>query len=223
MMPKTTPRPDGPTDAAKPAQATQPAKRFQLPALNLSLGSLTEGTDIPAPLPSPVQEVPTPPKTPPVDDAPKKESNGAAPVQQANGLDTSPKSDVSSSTNGGLKRPVDQGPVSPTYSSRGSLRRYLSKNLLHNAYDEQASISGNGASRPPSRTASITAEERKSKRGSGWFRRLRSNDSKRNSIQQFEEIQVEKKEPPPPMIPEMSAWEAKVDTAIGDDLFKGIK
>ncbi|ETS84990.1 hypothetical protein PFICI_03015 [Pestalotiopsis fici W106-1] len=220
-MPKTSPRPDGLNTAApQPAQATQPAKRFQLPALNLSLGSLTEGTDIPPPIPSPVQEVPTPPKTPPADDAPKKTTNGAANVQ-TNGLDTSPKSDVSSSTNGGLKRPVDQGPVSPTYSSRGSLRRYLSKNLLHNAYDEQASISSQVASRPPSRTASVAAEERKAKRGSGWFRRLRSNDSKRNSMQQFEEVHVEKKGPPPPTIPEMSAF--KIDTAIGDDLFKEIK
>ena len=28
--------------------------------------------------------------------------------------------------------------------------------------------------------------------------------------------------PPPPMIPELSAIETKVDTNIGDDIFKGI-
>jgi hypothetical protein len=218
MMPKTTPRPDG-LAAAQPAQ---PSKRFQLPALNFQFGSLTEGTDIPPPLPSPVQEVPTPPKTPPVEDVVAKKEVSGATNGHANGPETSPTSDVSSSTGGGLKRPAEQSPTSPTHSSRGSLRRYLSKNLLNNTYDEQASIGGPGVSRPPSRTASVLAGERKAKRGSGWFRRLRSSDSKRNSIQQFEEVTA-KKEPPPPMIPELSAWETKVDPAIGDDLFKEIK
>lgn len=219
MMPKTSPRPDGHV-AAKP---TQPAKRFTLPALNFQFGSLTEGTDIPPPLPSPAREVPTPPKTPSTEEVPKKEANGIS-FGRANGSETSPKSDTTSSSVAGLKRAADQGPASPTYSSRGSLRRYLSKNLLNGTYEEQNSASGPGVSRPASRTASVMAEERKSKRASGWFRRLRSTDSntKRNSVQQFEEVQV-KKEPPPPMIPELSAWDSKVDTAIGDDLFKGIK
>lgn len=220
MMPKTNPKPDGHAAAAQPAK---PSKRFELPALNFQLGSLTEGTNIPPPLPSPVQKVPTPPKTPPPEDVPVKDVT--APTNgHASGSDTSPKSDTTSSTVAGLKRPVEEGPASPTYSSRGSLRRYLSKNLLNTAYDEQSSVAGQATSRPPSRTASVMAEERKSKRGSGWFRKLRSSDgpNKRNSVAQFEPVEV-KKEPPPPMIPELSSWETKVDPAIGDDLFKGIK
>ncbi|KAM0816639.1 hypothetical protein AB5N19_02441 [Seiridium cardinale] len=222
-MPKTTPRPDGHA-ATQPAKPSKPSKRFELPALNFQFGSLTEGTSIPPPLPSPVQEVPTPPQTPPPESVPPKEA-AATTNGHVNGSDTSPKSDTTTSTVAGLKRSAEQGPASPTYSSRGSLRRYLSKNLLNSTYDEQSSVGGQGVSRPPSRTASVMAEERKAKRGSGWFRRLRSNDtdSKRNSVQQFEEVKVEKKEPPPPMIPELSKWETKVDTAIGDDLFKGIK
>ncbi|KAH6651867.1 hypothetical protein BKA67DRAFT_521026 [Truncatella angustata] len=223
-MPKTTPRPDG----QAVAQATQPSKRFELPALDFHFGSLTEGTNIPPPLPSPVQEVPTPPKTPRSENVSMKEAteitNG-----HANGAETSPKSDTTSSTAAGLKRTAEQGPASPTESSRGSLRRYLSKNLLNGTYDEHGSISGQGASRPPSRTASVMAEERKSKRGSGWFRRLRSgesnkpnNSNKRNSVMQFEDVKQERA-PPPPMIPELSSWESKVDTKIGDDLFKEIK
>lgn len=218
MMPKTSPRPDGQVDT----QPAQRSKRFTLPALDFKFGSLTDGTDIPPPLPSPVQEVPTPPQTPKPEDVPEKEANGSA-TGQPSALETSPKSDITSSTVPGLKRPAEQGPASPTHSSRGSLRRYISKNLLNSSYDEQASIGGQGVSRPLSRTASVTTKDRKSKRASGWFRRLGSSDSRRESVQQFDEVKVFKKEPPPPMIPELSAWETKVDPAIGDDLFKEIK
>ncbi|KAI1873956.1 uncharacterized protein JN550_003225 [Neoarthrinium moseri] len=210
-MPKTTPV-DG-------AAAAKPAKRFELPSLNFNFGSLTDGTDIPPPQPSPVLEVPTPPKTPVEENGPKKESNGTV-NGHANGAGTSPQSDITSTTVGGLKRPIEEGPVSPTYSSRGSLRKYLSKNLLNTTYEEHGAVPGQEVSRPPSRTASTIASERKSKRGSGWFRRLRSNDSKRDSVVQFEEV---KKEPPPPMIPELSAWESKVDTNLSDDFLKEIR
>ncbi|KAJ2967787.1 hypothetical protein NUW58_g10366 [Xylaria curta] len=110
-------------------------------------------------------------------------------------------------------------------SSRGSLRRLISKTLLNHAYDEQGSTADHGVSRPPSRTASVLAEEKKAKRSSGWFRKLRyhdsSNDSKPTTLE-FESISKKSAGPPPPMIPELSALETKVDTRLGDDLFKGI-
>ncbi|KAI1080248.1 hypothetical protein F5B20DRAFT_119842 [Whalleya microplaca] len=200
-----------------------PAKRFELPVLEFKFGSLTDGTNIPPPPPSPKEEVPTPPKTPikenVVVEKKQQEANGTA-----NGHGTSPKPGILSTTSVGIKRPAEDGPASPTLSSRGSLRRLLSRTLLNNAYDEQGSISGQGVSRPPSRTASTIAEERKSKRSSGWFRRLRSHEhdhSKRLS-QQFEDVK-KPVGPPPPMIPELSALETKVDTHLGDDLFKEIK
>lgn len=210
----------GATSVAVPAKPG--SKRFELPALEFKFGSLTEGTDIPPPPPSPVREVPTPPKTPTEEEAQKSALNGAV-NGHAKGSDTSPASDITSTTIGGLKRPIEEGPASPAISSRGSLRRLLSKTLLNNTYDEQGSIGGQGVSRPPSRTASVMDSDRKSKRGSGWFRRLRSGDasvSKRNSVP-YESKSV--MGPPPPMIPELSAWESKVDTTIGDDLFKEIK
>ncbi|KAI1343611.1 hypothetical protein F5Y15DRAFT_237573 [Xylariaceae sp. FL0016] len=200
------------------------SKRFELPALEFKFGSLTDGTGIPPPLPSPKEEdAPALPKTPIAKEETKKhEANGTT-----NGHGTSPKSDIIPTINTGLKRSVEDGPASPTLSSRGSLRRLLSKTLLNNAYDEQESVSGQAvASRPPSRTASTIAEERKSKRSSGWFRRLRSNDNanitttKRVS-HDFGEVK-KPLGPPPPMIPELSALETKVDTNLGDDLFKGI-
>ncbi|KAI0385188.1 hypothetical protein F5Y04DRAFT_277252 [Hypomontagnella monticulosa] len=205
--------------SAAVASATSTAKRFELPALEFKFGSLTDGTDIPPPLPSPKEEVPTPPKTPIPEEVEKKQEvvvNGAT-----NGHGTAPnKPDFP--TNVGIKRPADDGPASPTLSSRGSLRRLLSRTLLNNAYDEQGSMLSPGVSRPPSRTASTIAEERKSKRTSGWFRRLRSNDNAKRTSQIFEEPK-KPLGPPPPMIPELSALETKVDTHLGDDLFKEIK
>ncbi|KAL7621414.1 hypothetical protein AAE478_008736 [Parahypoxylon ruwenzoriense] len=213
--------------AATPASTT--TNRFELPALEFTFGSLTDGTDIPPPLPSPKEEeVPTPPKTPVKDEAKEVEKKQEPVNGAANGHGTSPKPEfttttTTATTNVGTKRPAEDGPTSPTLSSRGSLRRLISRTLLNNAYDEQGSLLNQSTSRPPSRTASTITEERKSKRTSGWFKRLRSNDSTKRASQHFEEVKKKPLSPPPPMIPELSALETKVDTHLGDDLFKGIK
>lgn len=214
-------------------------KRFQLPALDFKFGSLTEGTDIPPPLPSPVAEVPTPPKTPTeegVEPKPKPETNDTANGQTNGHAD---HADASTSESDLAQPPqpqqpqhsTEENPSSPTLSSRGSLRRLLSRSLLVQPNDDQAPVAPQASSRPPSRTASVVAEEKKSKRSSGWFRRLRSSDhgntnaqpNNRHSMHIVEELNVKPSGPPPPMIPEMSKWETKVDTTIGDDLFKGIR
>ncbi|KAI1092809.1 hypothetical protein F5B19DRAFT_184128 [Rostrohypoxylon terebratum] len=213
--------------AAAVAPATTSAKRFELPALEFSFGSLTDGTDIPPPLPSPKEEVPSPPKTPaktptlrPIDVEKKPEVNGTA-----NGHGTAPNkpelTEIPASI--GMKRLAEDVPASPTLSSRGSLRRLLSKTLLNHAYDEQGSLLSPGTSRPPSRTASSIADERKSKRSSGWFKRLRTSDHSSKRASQIFEAPKKPLGPPPPMIPELSALETKVDTHLGDDLFKEIK
>lgn len=225
--------------------STNAGKRFQLPALDFKFGSLTDGTDIPPPLPSPVEKTPpkapekapekvpekvaTPPKTPTQDPVVVKEkeqeTNG-----HVNGSETSPKPEsLSLPRLSGVKRPAEDGPASPTESSRGSLRRLLSKSLLNKTYNDQASVAQvSSTSRPPSRTASTMTEERKSKRSSGWFRRLRHHDSSEKRMsQQFAPAPAPQPQqptgPPPPMIPELSALQTKVDTNIGDDIFKSIK
>ncbi|GAW19550.1 hypothetical protein ANO14919_090380 [Xylariales sp. No.14919] len=160
-------------DGVASTYSTATSKPFELPALDLTFGSLTDGTNIPPPPPSPKEEQPPPqPRT-----VTKKENvEGQQLKPEANGA-----------TNG--------------------------------------SIIGHDTSRPPSRTASVVAEEKKTKRGSGWFRRLRShdhaNDDKPATLQ-FENVTKKPIGPPPPMIPELSALETKVDTHLGDDLFKGI-
>ncbi|KAI0967760.1 hypothetical protein F4678DRAFT_233927 [Xylaria arbuscula] len=222
------------TNGVDSAQSTT-SKRFELPALNFKFGSLTDGTDIPPPPPSPKQE-PSQPR--PVSKKEEKaesqhvkaETGAGAGVNGATNGTYPRKPDVIVTTKVGLKRTADEVPLSPAPSNRGSLRRLISKTFLNNAYDEQGSTPGHGlsVSRPPSRTASVLAEEKKAKRSSGWFRRLRSHDhpsDEKPTTPTTFEFQTHNKKPsgpPPPMIPELSALETKVDTRLGDDLFKGI-
>jgi hypothetical protein len=209
---------------AKVNKASNPA-RFELPALNLNFGSITDGTNIPPPPVSPVEKAPvasTIPIPPPngQDKENKKPANGAAKTTAA--------------ANGkiaGTKRSADDGPPSPTPSGRpGSLRRLFSRTMLSNSYTEgQLSTNGNGAAaaaaRPGSQSGGSFLDDRKSKRNSGFFRRLRGDGgAKRSSLllDTASSTTSPKKPsgPPPPMIPEV---EVEKDTgAFGSDLFKNI-
>ncbi|KAM7192374.1 hypothetical protein V8F33_008387 [Rhypophila sp. PSN 637] len=210
---------------SKPQTATVPGKRFELPALEFKFGSLTEGTDIPPPLPSPIEpSVPTPPETP--KDGKLTAANGKTDA-------TSPKSTGSNPT-AGTKRPAEDNPSSPTLSSRpGSIRRLFSRNLLNNAYanGEENGTDGEHA-RPASRSAASIADPKNAKRSSGWFSRFRSNDSstKRASTPLSPTSPTEDRKPmgpPPPMIPELNELKSKIDheqdLSFGNDLFKNIK
>lgn len=184
-------------------------KRFELPALDFKFGSLTEGTDIPPPPPSPKLEaaILTPPKTP-------KET-----VDKANGAN-----------NTGTKRPANGSPASPTLSDRqGSMRRLFSKNRLNSAYQD-GETSPNTQQRPASRLSTATETTKKSKRSSGWFSRLRSSDGasgnkRMSTIQQGPAVPEKEKPsgPPPPMIPELKTKFGSNDDELSADLFKDIK
>ncbi|KAL6409421.1 hypothetical protein AUP68_05795 [Ilyonectria robusta] len=163
------------------------ASRFELPALNLNFGSITDGTDIPPPPDSPVLKVPTPPQTPP----PAEENNKKV-VKQVN------EESKPASTNEGQLQ------------SNGSLTVV------------------NGA-RPSSQSGSSFMDDRKSKRTSGWFRRIRTGDSSsKRASTVFEAapptptFNKKPSGPPPPMIPEMADLE-KDEGSLGADLFKNIK
>ncbi|OLN85761.1 hypothetical protein CCHL11_07805 [Colletotrichum chlorophyti] len=188
---------------------TGASKRFELPKLDFKFGSLTEGTNIPPPLPSPVQEVPTPPQTPRASETKDSEHTHKEKLEdKANGHAAVPGS--------------------PATTNEG-----------------EAQSNGHGGtpySRPLSRSQGSILDEKRSRRGSGWFKRLRTSESsppqKRASVvyehpndghangQTQSRIQAHHG-PPPPMIPELSALEAKIDVtdggSLGDDLFKNIK
>ena len=208
---------------------TTKTKRFELPALNLKFGSLTDGTDIPPPLPSPIQEetAPTPPDTP--KGAQQKQEGKDAANGKAN--TASPNSRVSSvSTTAGTKRRAEDGPASPTLSSRpGSIRRLFSRSLLNTAYANGNESAQDG--RPQSRGSASVVDSRKAKRSSGWFGRLRSNESVPSQpVTPLSPPATDEKKPtgpPPPMIPELSELNTKLgiqnDNAFGGDFFKHIK
>ncbi|OHE96508.1 hypothetical protein CORC01_08271 [Colletotrichum orchidophilum] len=224
------------------------SKRFELPKLDFKFGSLTDGTNIPPPLPSPVQEVPTPPQTPRVSET---KDSGSAVKEKVESKTNGHTAGVpgSPATTNGTKGFSDDTPLSPAASSRqGSIRRLFSRTLLNQAYAEGETQS-NAHNRPMSRSQGSIIDEKKSKRSSGWFKRLRTSESsppqKRSSIV-YEHPNVSETSsqlqskpqipqprapqvqgPPPPMIPELSALQARLDVgdggSLGDDLFKNIK
>lgn len=224
--------------ATATAVKAPPLKRFELPALEFKFASLTEGTDIPPPPPSPVVEVPTPPATPPVEEEAKK------PTTAPNGTTATDK------PVNGIKRSASNAgssnPASPTLSSRpGSIRRLISRTLLSTSYAEGGSngaavngttatngikttvnangntvlahANGSGVNRQTIGRSSSSA----SRRGSGWFRRLRSSEgagvNKRASM-----IEDPRRlaGPPPPMIPEV---DIKEEATLGSDWIREIK
>ncbi|KAH8907970.1 hypothetical protein BR93DRAFT_577922 [Coniochaeta sp. PMI_546] len=204
--------------------ATGPtSRRFELPALDFKFGSLTEGTDIPPPPPSPkLQATLTPPKTP---KEVGEKTNGTANGKTNGANDTPPQSTKTSP--GGTKRPANDNPASPTLSTRqGSIRRLFSKSMLNNAY--QDGETSPDAERPESRLSTATGSK-KAKRSSGWFSRLRSSESagnKRMSTIQAGPAVPEKKKPsgpPPPMIPELESKFGSQEDVLSADLFKDIK
>ena len=189
------------------------SKRFELPALNFNFDSLTDGTDIPPPLPSPIPEesVPTPPDTP-------KDGQPTS-----NGKTEPAKPQVTTTTTAGVKRPAEEYPASPTLSSRqGSIRRLFSRGLLNKAYADGEDVNTANA-RPPSRGAASTADSRRAKRSSGWFSRLRGADKHASPLSPPLTDEKKPTGPPPPMIPELSEIKSKEDESFGSDLFKNIK
>lgn len=216
----------GANSVMKPA-GTVAAKRFELPVLEFKFAPLTEGTDIPPPPPSPIKEEPALPKTPNGDTKTEDTKTGHL-AANGNADPASPRSNISKTSTGALKRPAEDGPASPTLSNRpSSIRRLFSRNLLNNAYTNGEEFGAEGG-RPPSRSATSVADSRKAKRSSGWFSRLRGGDNKRSSLVLASPTD-EKKDlgPPPPMIPELSEIKTKLDikddTEFGSDLFKNIK
>lgn len=211
-------------------------RKFQLPALDFKFGSLTEGTDIPPPLPSPKEEEPRE-KT----KAPQSSTkNGSAPSLTTNGTQKSPETP----TGNGLKRhaedvPLPSSPGSST-AGQGSVRRLLSRNRLDSVYangDSEADLHLNkpdsrpGTASNASNASFVTATDKQSKRASGFFHRFRSSNGKvvvPADVRPAAASPTRTTGPPPPKLPEFKSLGSKVDLgddkgSLGDDLFKNIK
>lgn len=231
--------------SAAPKQPT--SKKFELPALDFKFASLTEGTDIPAPLPSPVlEEPPAQPKAPLAEENAKNKKNVNLPGEgdkAANGSSREQEQKINGTiVAAGTKRRAEDSPLSPALSGRqGSIRKLFSRTFLNNSYVEgEAPANGAGTAnggRPPSRSNTSILDEKKAKRSSGWFRRLRpgsaSDSTLKRSSSIYQEAPTKQQStkpagPPPPMIPELNTLSPKLDLGSdgglgGDDLFKNIK
>jgi hypothetical protein len=193
---------------------------FELPALDLNLGNITDGTNIPPPPDSPVRKVSTPPRTPPALEKPRVGASQQLP--KANGTQGNETLGAS-----------DKQMSSPTSSARqGSLRRFFSRNRLNNEFADgelpaNSSVPVLPDGRPQSRSGFSLMDDRKSKRYSGWFKRLRNGDQQPSRRSSFlfgssSTSPTKHSGPPPPMIPELKELE-KDDGSLGTDIFKNIK
>lgn len=210
--------------------------RFQLPALDFKFGSLTEGTNIPPPLPSPIQEeAPDLSKTAqPAADA----SSSTTATTATNGTQTTPEAQRN-----GLKHSDPIAPGSPTSTKApASIRRLFSRSRLNEALYTNGPPDPDDPidPRPTSQSNASIATDKQSRRSSGWFRRLRGSDGMESGrvSRTFVRPQTASKPvaaappkpagPPAPMLPEFNALGSKVDLSddagsLGTDLFKDIK
>ncbi|KAK0105364.1 hypothetical protein ONS95_004260 [Cadophora gregata] len=214
--------------------------RFELPQLTPINYSLTDGTGIPPPPDSPVEES--------VPASVAKDAGAAASEDSATKTNGS-QSATPTNNNGngaaydGRGRPntIDEPPMSPASSTRqGSIRRFLSRKSLNTNYTNgtntnasQEDLAG-GAVRPESAMSFASQRPSLAKKKSGsWFRRLgSSNGSKRTSIIYEDKKPAPappvKKGPPPPKLPELNQLKAKIGdndegSLGGEDMFKNIK
>lgn len=211
--------------------------RFELPQLKPINFSLTDGTNIPPPPDSPVEEKPP---------APEPTISSAVPGTNSQSAATSADEvyDGRGRTNGNTAA-VEQ-PTSPISTRRpSSIRRFLSRKSLNTNYTNgtNTNVSNEDVTmidRPDSAMSFASARPSLPKNKSGsWFRRFSNSGTQagadgsqsRTSIIYEDKQSVPKPKPmgpPPPKLPELSKLKARIsdndDGSLGaEDMFKNIK
>ncbi|KAE9365320.1 hypothetical protein N431DRAFT_430828 [Stipitochalara longipes BDJ] len=200
--------------------------RFQLPQLTPITYSLTEGTNIPPPPDSPVEEKPLFPAA--------KPEVAAVSVPATNGQSLAPNNSNGVYDGRGRTSSHDQPPMSPASSKRpSSIRRFLSRKSLYSSYSNG---DHNGSQedvtmidRPESSLSFVDGSPGlRTKKSGSWFRRLGSGSSGNRSSMVYEEKKVVPMGPPPPKLPELNQLKAKIpeddEGSLGaEDIFKNIK
>ncbi len=207
------------------------SRRFELPQLTPINYSLTDGTSIPPPPDSPIEEhVPA--------SSAKADASENSPSAPANGQSATATNGVYEGR--GRTDAHDNPPMSPASSTRqGSIRRFLSRKSLNANYTNGTNTNASqedlaGVDRPESAMSFASQRPSLAKKKSGsWFKRLgSSNGSKRTSVIYEEKkpvpAPVVRMGPPPPKLPELNQLKAKITEDDGgslgaDDLFKNIK
>lgn len=210
--------------------------RFELPQLTPVNFSLTDGTNIPPPPASPVEEKPAPPE-PTISNAVPATNGQSATATSANGV-----YDGRGRTNGNSVT-VEQ-PTSPISTKRpSSIRRFLSRKSLNTNYTNgtNSNVSNEDVTmidRPESAMSFASTKPSLAKKKSGsWFRRFSSGggsvavdgtQSRTSIIYEDKQSAPKPMGPPPPKLPELSKLRAKIpendDGSLGaEDMFKNIK
>lgn len=174
--------------------------RFELPVL-APLDSLTAGTNIPPPEPSPVHE--QPPET--MKPAEVSALSEGAPIH-SNGNGTSKAT---------INRSVAPSIASPTSVKRpASIRRFLSRKSLNDYYENDGIDYSSSRPESPSTFSTVSTRPDNKRRSSSWFSRIMGTDGaerKRTSmVLEEKEEPVAKKGPPPPQLPQLNQLKAKV-------------
>lgn len=213
----------------------KPNGRFELPQLTPISFSLTDGTSIPPPPDSPIEE-----KPPPV--APKRELSEESVTSATNGA-TNGTANGNGTYDGRGRTPAistsvstdHKPPMSPVSITRpSSIRRFLSRKSLNTNYENGTNnnISNEdlAVARPDSAMSFASTKHIDKKSRPSWFRRFSSNkDAARTSvIYEEKRTTVTPMGPPPPKLPELSKLGAKIPeddegSLGGEDLFKNIK
>jgi hypothetical protein len=203
----------------------KPNGRFELPSITPVNYSLTDGTNIPPPPDSPIEEAPPP-----------------APKPEPAGLTLSPEN-AATNANGfydgrGRTSAADKPPLSPASTKRpSSIRRFLSRKSLNANYTNGTNHNGSqeelaGIERPESSLSFASGRPSLIKKTSGsWFRRLGGTGGGNRTSVVYENNMLEEKVPmgpPPPKLPELNQLKAKIadddeGSLGGGDMFKNIK
>lgn len=220
----------GPTNTSATAGGKANTARFELPQLTPVNYSLTEGTNIPPPPDSPIEEKPEPVAKP-------ERTEPVLPTIADNEV----ASPTTANTNGGVydgrgrTNHSDQPPLSPASTTRaGSIRRFLSKRSLNSHYANGTNNKSTDDLSMMERPGSSLERGPRPKRSTSWFRRFGSssngNAGNRTSVVYEEDRRApEKKGPPAPSLPELKLGHGKGDKGEdggslgGEEMFKNIK
>ncbi|CAL3971059.1 hypothetical protein PZA11_007423 [Diplocarpon coronariae] len=217
-----------------PANVKSLSGRFELPKIIPINYSLTDGTGIPPPPDSPIEERPQVPAVPP--------------ASASGNISSAARHDQSATTTNGYESRrrtsfVDTPPMSPSSTRQGSIRRFLSRKSLNANYTD-GTTNMNGSHEDLTRLdrpeSAMSQRSNVVKKHSGnWFKRLgSSNSSKRASVIYEDKKQQQppqppplkvapvpvKKGPPPPKLPELKQLVKGDGGSLGaEDMFKNIK
>ncbi|PBP16391.1 hypothetical protein BUE80_DR012916 [Diplocarpon rosae] len=216
-----------------PANVKSLSGRFEIPQITPINYSLTDGTGIPPPPDSPVEE--------------RLHVPAAAPACASGNISAARHSQSATTTDGYESREhtsfVDTPPMSPSSIRQGSIRRFLSRKSLNTNYTDDTTSHEDLARIDRPESAMSFASQRPSlakKKSRNWFKRLgSSNRGKRTSViyedrkQQQQQQQPlpqkaapvpVKKGPPPPKLPELKQFVKGEEGILGaEDMFKNIK